>query len=236
MKTLIALFALTTAVVSAQISATATLSTQIAVVAQDCRLSTGQAIVAVTANGTFICGAVAGTGTGAGPAGPAGPQGPAGPVGPAGSVGAQGPSGSQGSQGLAGPAGATGPAGPQGPQGSTGLTGATGATGPQGAQGPAGTSTASPACAATIPSSPTKGACALNSAGVPGIWNGSVWLASLTTPGTATGFTAPTLGLLVTAPASSTAACTQWSWATDTNFYYVCVSTNVWRRVPLATF
>ena len=37
-------------------------------------------------------------------------------------------------------------------------------------------------------------------------------------------------------PATSSSACTAGSWALDTNFYYICVSQNSWRRISLSTF
>jgi hypothetical protein len=44
------------------------------------------------------------------------------------------------------------------------------------------------------------------------------------------------IGLRVAAPATSSAACTAGSWATDGSFFYLCTSTNVWGRAALSTF
>ncbi len=41
------------------------------------------------------------------------------------------------------------------------------------------------------------------------------------------------IGLRVSAPSSSGAACTTGSWAMDSTYYYLCVSQNAWRRVQL---
>ena len=44
------------------------------------------------------------------------------------------------------------------------------------------------------------------------------------------------IGLRVASPATSSAACTMGSWATDGSFFYLCTATNVWRRAALSTF
>jgi hypothetical protein len=47
----------------------------------------------------------------------------------------------------------------------------------------------------------------------------------------------PTLvGIWAPVPSSSSTACTPGAWSMDTSFYYVCVTTNSWRRVALATW
>lgn len=40
----------------------------------------------------------------------------------------------------------------------------------------------------------------------------------------------------VSAPANSSASCTTGQWANDTNYYYVCIAANTWKRVALASF
>jgi len=44
------------------------------------------------------------------------------------------------------------------------------------------------------------------------------------------------VALRVPAPATATTACTAGVWATDGTYYYVCVSTNSWKRTALATW
>ncbi len=44
------------------------------------------------------------------------------------------------------------------------------------------------------------------------------------------------VGLHASVPANSGSACTTGAWAMDTSFYYICVSTNVWRRAALSSF
>lgn len=44
------------------------------------------------------------------------------------------------------------------------------------------------------------------------------------------------IGLRTAAPATSTTACTMGSWATDGSYFYLCTSTNVWRRAALSSF
>jgi len=44
------------------------------------------------------------------------------------------------------------------------------------------------------------------------------------------------VGLLTSAPASSSSSCAPGSWATDSNYFYVCTSTNIWMRIPLTAF
>ena len=44
------------------------------------------------------------------------------------------------------------------------------------------------------------------------------------------------VALRVPAPATSSSACTAGVWATDGTYYYVCVSTNSWKRTALATW
>jgi len=44
------------------------------------------------------------------------------------------------------------------------------------------------------------------------------------------------IGLRIAAPATSSTACTAGSWATDGSFFYLCTSTNVWKRAALASF
>ncbi len=93
------------------------------------------------------------------------------------------------------------------------------------------------AFAPNIPASPTLGGCALSNVGDFGCYGkDGLWHALLTIPGTPTTFAAPVLGLLVPVPATSSSACTQYSWAFDNNYYYFCFSTNSWRRVAWATW
>ena len=44
------------------------------------------------------------------------------------------------------------------------------------------------------------------------------------------------VSLRTSAPATSSSACSAGSWATDSSYYYLCVSTNSWRRAALSTF
>jgi hypothetical protein len=44
------------------------------------------------------------------------------------------------------------------------------------------------------------------------------------------------IGLRVSAPATSSTACTVGSWATDGSFFYLCTAANAWRRAALTTF
>ena len=44
------------------------------------------------------------------------------------------------------------------------------------------------------------------------------------------------VGLKTSAPATSSSACTMGSWATDSSYYYLCVSANSWRRAALSTW
>jgi hypothetical protein len=44
------------------------------------------------------------------------------------------------------------------------------------------------------------------------------------------------IGLRTSAPATSNSACTAGSWATDDSFFYLCTSTNMWRRAALSSF
>jgi hypothetical protein len=44
------------------------------------------------------------------------------------------------------------------------------------------------------------------------------------------------IGLRVATPGTSSTACTAGSWATDGSFFYLCTSTNVWRRAALSSF
>jgi hypothetical protein len=44
------------------------------------------------------------------------------------------------------------------------------------------------------------------------------------------------IGLRTSAPGTSSTACTTGSWATDGSFFYLCTSTNVWRRAGLSSF
>ena len=44
------------------------------------------------------------------------------------------------------------------------------------------------------------------------------------------------IGLRTAAPGTSSTACAAGSWATDGSYFYLCTSTNVWRRAALATF
>jgi hypothetical protein len=44
------------------------------------------------------------------------------------------------------------------------------------------------------------------------------------------------VSLRTSVPATSSAACTTGSWATDSSYYYLCVSLNSWRRAALSTW
>ena len=44
------------------------------------------------------------------------------------------------------------------------------------------------------------------------------------------------VGLRVAAPANSTSACQAGSWSFDSNYFYVCVATNTWRRSQLSSW
>jgi hypothetical protein len=44
------------------------------------------------------------------------------------------------------------------------------------------------------------------------------------------------IGLRVSAPATSSTACTMGSWATDGSYFYLCTASSVWRRAALSTF
>jgi len=44
------------------------------------------------------------------------------------------------------------------------------------------------------------------------------------------------IGIRASVPATSSVACVTGSWAMDTSFYYVCVSSGAWRRTALATW
>jgi hypothetical protein len=44
------------------------------------------------------------------------------------------------------------------------------------------------------------------------------------------------VSLRVAVPASSTAACNSGAWATDGNFYFLCIAANTWKRAALSTF
>ena len=44
------------------------------------------------------------------------------------------------------------------------------------------------------------------------------------------------IGLRTSTPGTSSTACTMGSWATDGSFFYLCTSSNVWRRAALSSF
>lgn len=44
------------------------------------------------------------------------------------------------------------------------------------------------------------------------------------------------IGLRVSVPGTSATACTTGSWAMDTSFYYLCVTTNSWRRATMSSW
>jgi hypothetical protein len=44
------------------------------------------------------------------------------------------------------------------------------------------------------------------------------------------------IGFHVGVPASSTSACTAGNWSYDTNYFYVCVATNTWKRSALSSW
>ena len=53
---------------------------------------------------------------------------------------------------------------------------------------------------------------------------------------TTLGLDTAVVGLRVTVPATSTAACTSGFWAADANFFYICQSTDSWRRVAVTSW
>jgi hypothetical protein len=44
------------------------------------------------------------------------------------------------------------------------------------------------------------------------------------------------VSLRVAAPASSSGTCTSGTWASDGNYFYLCIATSTWKRAALATF
>jgi len=44
------------------------------------------------------------------------------------------------------------------------------------------------------------------------------------------------VSLRVAVPASSSATCTSGTWASDGNYYYLCIAANTWKRAALSTF
>jgi hypothetical protein len=44
------------------------------------------------------------------------------------------------------------------------------------------------------------------------------------------------VGLRVAPPASATAACQAGAWSFDSNYFYVCIATNTWRRTQLSSW
>jgi len=44
------------------------------------------------------------------------------------------------------------------------------------------------------------------------------------------------VGLHVAPPAAATSSCQAGSWSNDSNFLYVCVSTNAWKRSALSSW
>jgi hypothetical protein len=44
------------------------------------------------------------------------------------------------------------------------------------------------------------------------------------------------VSLRVASPASSTAACTSGTWASDGNYFYLCIAASTWKRTALSTF
>ena len=129
-----------------------------------------------------------------------------GPIGPTGTTGATGATGS------AGPTGATGATGANGSsiQGATGPTGAAGPTGPTGATGATGVGLQGN----TGPTGPQ---------GDPG---------GPTGPTGPTGPSAITNGTIATATATGTAGDVKW----DSNYIYVCIATDTWKRTPINTW
>ena len=135
-----------------------------------------------------------------------------GPTGPTGSTGPQGPSGATGSQGTVGPKGATGATGPQG-LGMVGPIGPTGQTGPAGLPGP-----------------PVIG---LAGGGIQVVTESSQQQVSIDQT---------VVGVRVAVPTSSTTLCVQNVWAADdptktsTPYFYLCVISNNWWKIPLSAF
>jgi hypothetical protein len=58
------------------------------------------------------------------------------------------------------------------------------------------------------------------------------------TPGTSTISVDPSIvsTQVLTPPATSNAACTTGQFSTDSNYYYVCIASNTWKRVALSSF
>jgi hypothetical protein len=141
----------------------------------------------------------------------------AGPTGPAGSTGA-GATGPTGPEGPTGPSG--GPTGPIGPTGATGPsggpTGPTGAIGPQGLQGIQGN---------------------IGPTGPRGI--GTQGNVGATGPTGDTGPTGPTGPIGITGPTAPTSATGPGAAGTvfwDSDYVYVCIATDTWKRVAIATW
>jgi hypothetical protein len=195
------------------------------------------------------------TGPSGGPTGPTGPKGdfggPIGPTGPTGATGFQGIQGIQGNIGPTGPrgfkgdtgeVGNTGPTGATGPQGEIGVTGPQGEfggpTGPTGPTGPSGGPTGPKGDDSTVPG-PTGPTGAVGSAGPTGPTGdtgptGPTGAASQVAGPTgatgASGISGPT----TPASASSTGVAGTVVW--DTDYIYVCVDTNIWKRAAISTW
>jgi hypothetical protein len=198
---------------------------------------------------TGATGATGPTGPSGGPTGPTGADstvpGPTGPTGAVGSAGATGPTGPEGPTGATGATGLsiTGPTGPTGPEG--GPIGPTGATGPTGADG-------APVPLLALPSDiipDTGGTRDLGSDGLSwaAVFTGSIEFsdgstqttASVTGPTGATGATGPTgpAGITgPTTPASATSTGVAGTVVWDTDYVYVCVATDTWKRVAISTW
>jgi hypothetical protein len=128
-----------------------------------------------------------------------------------GPTGATGPTGA-GATGATGPTGATGAngssiQGPTGPTGSAGATGPTGATGATGATGSGLQGNTGP----TGPTGPSGGATGATGA------TGPVWI---------------TNGTVATATTTGTTGDVKW----DSNYIYICIATNTWKRSPINTW
>ena len=142
-----------------------------------------------------------------------------GPTGPAG-TGSTGPTGPTGSTGVTGPTGLTGPTGVTGPTGtgSTGPTGSTGVTGPTGSTGPTGVTGSTGPTGQGVPTGGATGQfLAKNSVSDYDVsWTSSV-VSSIP-------------------PGASTSSGSTGEIALDSDYLYVCIATNTWRRTQITSW
>jgi hypothetical protein len=198
-----------------------------------------------------------------GPAGPTGPTGSIGSTGPAGPTGSIGSTGPTGAIGETGPVGPTGPTGQQGNTGATGPTGSNGATGATGSNGSGfvwqgewqpipttyvgGQDVVSYGGGSYIKigdgnsgSAPPDDLSRWNIVANPGSTgatgsNGTNGATGATGPAGVTGPAGPTGSYLVSniPPGSSAATGATGELALDSDYLYVCIGTNTWKRTTL---